>query len=436
MLLDNFKNIFKPKHKKPHLLIAGVDLKFILPSVKYLEQYYDIRIDEWDWNKNKKVSKSSIDFLKWADIILCEWMEYYAPWYSQNVSKNQKLFIRAHRYEIIQEYGHLINYDNVCGIITINYFLLEIFSNVFKIPREKMFTLNNMVETSIYTNVKNEDYKKHVALVGYAPSYKGYFRALNILEKLRAHDDFKLYLFGKDYTEMHWKNNPEQVSYFNKCDDFIQENNLEDSIVNHGWVDRKDMFRNVGYVLSLSDIEGSHLSPTEAFADSTISLLINWPGVEYVCPNEIIFKDVDGIVDYILGTYSDEVEYSNRVFELKNYCIEEFGEKYFVDGLNKIFSSNLNNYNKTVISFKSPDFKNGILVTNEDEIPAIIEGNSEDISLIISDNIENNRIKNIYQEFASENVKVYSHHFFDNLDEAYKFIELCNKIHDSNVSLN
>lgn len=102
MLLDNFKNIFKPKHKKPHLLIAGVDLKFILPSVKYLEQYYDIRIDEWDWNKNKKVSKSSIDFLKWADIILCEWMEYYAPWYSQNVSKNQKLFIRAHRYEIIR----------------------------------------------------------------------------------------------------------------------------------------------------------------------------------------------------------------------------------------------------------------------------------------------------------------------------------------------
>ena len=435
MLLDNFKNVFSRKHKKPHLLIAGVDLKFITHAIKYLEKYYEVRVDEWGWNRNKKVSKKSIDLLKWADIILCEWLEYYTPWYSQNLRNNQKLFIRAHRYEITQEYGHLVNYDNVCGIITINYFLLEIFSNVFRIPREKMFILNNIVETSIYSDSKNEDYKRHIALVGYAPSYKGYFKALDILNKLRAVDDFKLYLFGKDYTEMHWKSDPGQINYFNKCEEFIQENDLEDHIVGRGWVSRQDMFQDIGYVLSLSDIEGSHLSPTEAFAASTISLLIDWPGVEYVYPKEIIFRDGDGIVADILDTYSDSNKYSKMAEKLKDYCSEEFGEKYFVEGLKDIFSYDLNNEVKTVISFKNPDFKNAVLINDESEISDAIDKNDGKISLMISKDIDDNRIKNIYWEFASKNVRIYSQNFFDNLDKAYEFIDLCNEIHKSNVLL-
>lgn len=122
MSFNRLKNIFNSKPKKPHLLIAGVDLKFIVPAIKYLEKYYEIKVDEWDWNIDKNVPSKSVELLKWADIILCEWMEYYTPWYSQNVSKNQKLFIRAHRYEITLDYGNMINFENVCGVITINYF--------------------------------------------------------------------------------------------------------------------------------------------------------------------------------------------------------------------------------------------------------------------------------------------------------------------------
>lgn len=431
MLFHKLKNILNPKVKKPHLLIAGVDLKFILPAVKYLEKHYEVRVDEWGWNSNKKVSQKSIELLKWADIILCEWMEYYAPWYSHNVSDNQKLFIRAHRYEIILDYGHSIDFEKVTGIITINYFLLEIFSNVFKIPREKMHVLNNIVETSIYAGSKTEDYRKHIALVGYAPSYKGYKRALMILNRLKKHDDFKLYLFGRDYTEMPWKSDPNQIEYFDDCDEFIFENNLSDSIINKGWVERKDMFCDIGYVLSLSDIEGSHLSPTEAFADSTISLLIGWPGVEYIYPKEIIFNGPEDIADFILNTSDDAYfEISSR---LKDYCIHEFGEKSFVDGLSNIFDRNNTNQNQTVISFKNPDFKNAILVDSEEDIEDLIESN-EKVSLILSENFENHRIKNIYQKYTSSNVNIYSKHFFDNLDDAYRFIELCNKSHNSHIT--
>lgn len=417
------------------MLIAGVDLKFITPSIKYLEKYYDVKIDEWDWNRNKKISNKSFNLLKWADIILCEWMEYYTPWYSENVSDNQKLFIRAHRYEITLDYGHMINFENVCGVITVNYFLLEIFSNVFKIPREKMFILNNLVETSIYDDIKCSGYTKHISLVGYAPSYKGYKRALYILNELKKHDDFKLYLYGKDYNEMHWKNDSNQVDYFNSCDEFIEENNLSDSIIDRGWVERNEMFRDAGYVLSLSDLEGSHLPPTEAFAASTVSLLINWPGAEYVYPEELIFSSADDIVEYILNTYLDEDRYLELSSKLKKYCIEEFGEEYFVNGLKKIFNKDNLNKNTSFASFKSPDFKKAILINSEEEIPEVI-GNHEEISLIISKDIESSRIRNIYQKFATPDVRIYSQNFFDNIDEAFRFIELCNEIHKSDVSFN
>lgn len=434
MFLKKLKGIAEPNTKKPNLLIVGVDLKFIVPAIPYLEKHYIVKVDELNWKKNKVGSKKSVNLLRWADIILCEWMEYYTPWYSQNVSDNQKLFIRAHRYEIALEYGHLINFDNVCGVITINYFLLEIFSNVFKIPREKMFILNNIVETSIYGNAKTNDFTKNIALVGYAPSYKGYMRALQVLDKLTEYDDFKLYLYGKDYTEMHWKNDPEQIEYFNSCDKFIEMNNLSDSVINKGWTERKDMFAEIGYVLSLSDLEGSHLSPTEAFADSTISLLINWPGVEYVYPKEIIFNNLEDIINFILGSYSDKDKYSDISSKLKRYCMDEFGEEYFVNGLKRIFDNVNSNKNKTVVSFKDIDFKDSVLVFSEKEIQNAIDEN-DDVSLVISRDFDNHRIKNIYQEYASSNVRIYSQYFFENLDEAHKFIDLCNEIHQSQVSL-
>jgi hypothetical protein len=43
MIFDKLKNVLNANSKKPHLLIAGVDLKFITPSIRYLEKYYEIK---------------------------------------------------------------------------------------------------------------------------------------------------------------------------------------------------------------------------------------------------------------------------------------------------------------------------------------------------------------------------------------------------------
>jgi translation initiation factor 2 beta subunit (eIF-2beta)/eIF-5 len=114
--------------------------------------------------------------------------------------------------------------------------------------------------------------------------------------------------------------------------------------------------------------------------------------------------------------------------------MDEFGEEYFVNGLKRIFDNVNSNKNKTVVSFKDIDFKDSVLVFSEKEIQNAIDEN-DDVSLVISRDFDNHRIKNIYQEYASSNVRIYSQYFFENLDEAHKFIDLCNEIHQSHVSL-
>ena len=449
-MLNRLKGKIGIKKGKPHLLISGFDLKFIEPAVKYLEKYYEIKVDPWKYREAEDLK----DLMDWADIIFCEWLEYYVETYSNNLRDDQKLFVRAHKYEIINPAGSKINYDNVDGVITINYFLLELFSNVFSIPREKMFLMNNIIETSIYTTEKSEGYNTNIAIVGYMPHYKGFYRGLELLNILKSkNDDFKLYLIGKSYKDTQWKDDEVEISYFNKCDRYIEENNLEGSIVERGWIERKDMFSNIGYVLSLSDIEGSHLSPSEAFAASTISLLLKWPGVEYVYPKNLLFDNIRDITDFILNTYDDENKYQEISKPLVSYCEDEFSPEYFVDELIKIFNSNRTNKTKTMpISFDEfenkyiknnevdtdlllKNFKNSFIINDESEIEDILENNEKAI-LFLSENIENVRIKNIYRKYASENVFIYSLHFYQNLDISREFMDLCNKIYRTDVKLN
>ena len=213
------------------------------------------------------------------------------------------------------------------------------------------------------------------------------------------------------------------------------------------------MFSNIGFVLSVSDIEGSHLSPTEAFADLTLSVLINWPGSSYIYPKEIIFNNNEDIVSYILDTYKNEKKYLKTAKFLNEYCINEFSEEYFVNGLNKIFLNETSNRNSFFLSLKEINeefiennkinkekilnqIPNSFIVENEHEINEIIKNNqNKNIEIFLSDKIENYKIKNFYQKYASEHVNIYSIYFLEHLNEAEEFLKRLNKYHNSNKKL-
>lgn len=332
-ILENDYEKFLEVSKK-RLLVAGYDLKFIKPVLNYLENEFSIQIDEWTGH-NDHDEKKSIELLNWADFIFCEWLLGNSVWYSKNKMNHQKLIIRAHKFELNRDFGKQVNYDNVNGVITVSYYYLELFSSEFNIPRHKMILLSNYVDPNIFTGGKTGDYKYNIALVGYVPKWKGLLKGLKILKMLKEHDEkFKLYLIGKDYKEIDWIwNNPTERSYFEKCEEYIEKNHLKDSIIVKGWIERSKMFNEIGYVLSLSDIESFHLAPAEGLVDLTLAFLLNWDGAEYVYPEEIIFDNLTDIKDMIISTYDNDYEYNQLLKNMRDYVLSEFNVYKFVEDL-------------------------------------------------------------------------------------------------------
>lgn len=322
------------KMSKKRLLVVGNDFKFIEGALKYLKNDYNIKIDEWTQHTFHDEPKS-VELLNWADFIFCEWLLGNSIWYSQRKMDHQKLFIRAHRFELNWDYGDQIDYANVDGVITVSYYYMESFANRFKIPREKMIILGNYVETDIYTGTKTEDFKHNIAIVGYIPKLKGMLRGLKILKMLKEEDEqFKLYLIGKNYRDLGWIwNDPVERAYFEECERFIQENHLKDSVIFKKWMKRSEIFNDLGYVLSLSDIESFHLAPAEGLVALTPALLLRRDEVEYVYPEEIIFDELKDIKDVIISTYNDQDKYHNLTEEMRNYVIKEFNVEKFVEEL-------------------------------------------------------------------------------------------------------
>jgi poly(ribitol-phosphate) beta-N-acetylglucosaminyltransferase len=336
ILANDYENFLNSSKKR--LLVTGSDLKFIEPALEYLKDY-NIKIDKWAGHEDHDEERS-IQLLNWADIIFCEWLLGNSVWYSKRKASHQKLIIRAHKFELTRDFGNQVNYEHVDELIAVSYYYLELFSNTFNIPRKKMNLISNYIETDIYTGIKSEDFKHNLAMVGYTPNWKGLFKGLKLLQMLMVQDkEYKLYLFGKNYKDVDWIwNNPEQRLYFEECEKFIKDNHLEDSIIFKGWTERSNIFDNMGYVLSLSDIESFHLAPAEGLAASTLALLLNWDGVEYVYPEEIIFDNVDDIKDMIISTYHDDNKYNQLLNKTRGYIIDEFKIEKFLDELKQILS--------------------------------------------------------------------------------------------------
>lgn len=324
---------------KRRILINGYDLKFIMPIVKYLENDYIIKIDEWTGHNSHDLKKSK-ELAEWADIFWCEWMLGNAVFYSKIKNKNQRLVIRAHRFELWREFGFDIDWKNVDMVFTVGYYYFEKFLSKFSIPREKMRLLSNYVEESIYSKNKSDDALNNIGLIGILPKRKGFLKGLQLLKKLNeTNPEFRLYIMGKSYNEVDWiKNNPEERKYYELCEKYMSDNNLKDKVIFGGFVEREKLYNNIGYVLSLSDNdapESFHLAPAEAACGKSMGLLLNWPGVGYIYPKNVIFDDINEIADEILKAKNDTEYYNKQSDFLREYVIENYSLDKFLDNLKK-----------------------------------------------------------------------------------------------------
>lgn len=312
--------------KKMRLLITGHDLKFIKELYPKFEQEYELTVQQYDeyMNLNEAESKR---LLQYTDIIWCEWLLLNAQWYSSHKFPHQKLYIRAHRFEIEKKYGYQVKWEKVTKVITVGYFMMEQFIERFNIPRDKVTVINNYIDVESYTTEKEDNAKYNLAMIGILPKRKGFDHAIDILIELKKKDDrYKLYIAGKRPEEFanSW-NIPEERAYYQKVYQKIQDNHLEQSVIFTGWVKTTEFLRKIGYVLSLSDlVESFHIAPFEGIASNGVGMALRWEGIEYIYPEYTIYSSVEEIIRTIDEyNHNEEIRQENikksRDFVTENY---------------------------------------------------------------------------------------------------------------------
>lgn len=307
--LDRFHETIKLR-----LLVAGYDLKFVRPAFEVFEKFYQVKVDEWTGHHQHNETASEA-LLGWADVIWCEWMLGNAVWYSQRKRPHQALVVRIHRFEVNRDYGFDVEIDNVDRFITIAPAILEDVQRRFAFPREKMLFMPNYLDLDAYQTDGGVDRQFNLAMVGSLPKLKGLHRALELLLDLKRRDDrYHLTIYGKSPEEVPWiVRNPEEMEYYRGCRDFIEHNDLADAVEFGGWVDTHTALANVGFVLSMSDVEGSHVAATEGFAAGGISVFHPWNGVEFLYPDKYVFGEISAMAEFIWKCREEDVFENERV---------------------------------------------------------------------------------------------------------------------------
>jgi hypothetical protein len=330
---------------KIKVVFAGHDLKFAKLIIDYLELTgnYEIRLDQWKGH-NVHDEDHSKDCVKWADLVVCEWGLGNAVWYSDNKLPGQKLIVRMHRQEVQTVYPKQFNLDNIEKIIAISPYVYEEFYRVFKLPREKMTMIYNVVDSNMMDQEKEGDSRYNLGFIGMSPKMKRLDLAIDILEKLWQKDSrYKLFIKGKLPQEYPWLWNKEhEREYYEKLFNRINEAPWKSAVVFDGFgSDIPNWLKKIGYVLSTSDFESFHLAPSEGAASGAVPLILKWDGSDTIYPKHFLFNSVDDIVLQVTKINDSN---QNQVLgeEAKKYVRQHFSVEEIGANWDKLITEVLN----------------------------------------------------------------------------------------------
>ncbi|MCF8888193.1 glycosyltransferase family 4 protein [Priestia megaterium] len=309
------------------ILFAGHDLKFACIIMDRLASRpgFEIKTDEWSGH-NAHDEEHSQSCLEWADVIVCEWGLGNAVWYSQHKKPHQQLIVRMHLQERDTIYPHSFNIENIDKIIAISPYVYEEFYRTFNFPREKMTMIYNVVDTEKVDAPKTEDAKYHLGIIGICPQRKRLDLAVDMLDKLWHQDNrYKLFVKGKMPQEYSWLwNKEEEREYYEAIFNRIEKAPWKDAVIFEGFGDISEWLSKIGIILSTSDFESFHLSPSEGMASGAYPIILNWDGSDTIYPKEYLLSDVEEAVERILALNSKEMDAELQA-SLKEYVKQHFG---------------------------------------------------------------------------------------------------------------
>lgn len=311
------------KAKAPLLGIVGHDLKFLDTLAARFSAKADVVKHHW-WGHRFHDVKASEDLVREADIIFCEWFLGNAVWYSKHKRAGQKLIVRFHRQELETVYPAEADIEKIDQVVIVSDHTRR--DAIAKFGWEeygsKIIVIPNAINCAYFNRPKLKESLYNIGIVGITPRLKRLDLALDVLEKCRAQDPrFRLVVKGKYPTEYAWlRHRPDELAYFAEQLERIKTNPLlAESVVFDGWgANMGEWYRKVGFILSVSDLEGTHQAVAEGGASGALPIIRNWDGADEVYRQEWVYADIAAMADKIVEYTRDR---ELRITDTK-HCID------------------------------------------------------------------------------------------------------------------
>lgn len=285
----------RPRRRPLRVLFAGHDFKFCREIMGHLERRPDclVRADRWGGHDHHD-ERASAELLRWADVVWCEWCLGNAVWYSARVRPAQRLIVRVHRQELTTAFPARVSWAGVSHLVFIA-------GHVRAALRERLGDVLAGVDTRLIYNTfdcaalarpKTAGAERRLGLLGCCPRLKHPRLAAEIVGHLRAHDPrWTLVLAGHPPQHYPWLwERPEERAYYEAFEAYVAASGLERHIVRQAWTDdTAEWYRGVGYILSCSDLEGSHQAVAEGMAAGCVPVVRRWPGAAELYPRALLF---------------------------------------------------------------------------------------------------------------------------------------------------
>jgi glycosyltransferase involved in cell wall biosynthesis len=293
------------------VVIAGHDLKFFTPLIRYfnLQPDLEVRVDQWAalGEHDEGVSKELAD---WADVVICEWCGPNAVWYSRHKRRDARLLVHLHRFELYSHYPGQVKIGNVDQVICVSDHYARLTREHTGWPAAKVITVPNPLDISQLDRPKLDGARFHLGMISIVPSRKRLDLALDVLEELRRDDDRYLLYVKSSMPWEHWWiwQLPTEREHYSVALRRVQRSPLlRDAVVfDDGGPDVAAWLRRVGYVLSTSDDESFHVAPAEGMASRAVPVIRHWPGADTIYDRRWIGETTADLVAHVVALDSDE----------------------------------------------------------------------------------------------------------------------------------
>ncbi|QSB14249.1 glycosyltransferase family 4 protein [Natronosporangium hydrolyticum] len=267
-------------------LVAGFDLKFAADLAQQLDRRPDLAVTVDDWPELGRPTRHTRARLRAADAIFAEWARTSAIWLARHKRPGQLLVVRLHRFELDSHYPGQLPVDAVDAMVYIAPLFGRRIRRQLGWPAEKLLYIPNYLDVARFDRPKLPDARFTIGFVGMEWSRKRFDLALDLLAAVRrVQPRFRLLV----RSTMPWHNPyvwsaPAERAYVSQCFQRIERDPLLREAVRFDPPGR-DMprwYREVGFLASTSDEEGSHASVAEAMAAGTVPVIRPWPGAAEV----------------------------------------------------------------------------------------------------------------------------------------------------------